>query len=106
MGASIGANISLIYGSSYNHVGTLVLLSPGLSYIGFDTIDYIKAYKKGKIALCASPSDEYAYNSSLILYKKIKNNLQAVFFEGESGHGVKLFDGYLENELIDWLGKQ
>ncbi|MCX5782205.1 MAG: alpha/beta fold hydrolase [Elusimicrobia bacterium] len=106
IGASIGANISLIYGSSYNHVGTLVLLSPGLEYIGFDTLDYINAYKKGKIAICASPQDEYSYKSSLILYKKIMKNKQALLIEGESGHGVKLFDGEFDNLLMEWMKKQ
>ena len=105
IGASIGANVSLIYGSSYNHVGTLVLLSPGLSYQGLETLDYIRAYKKGKIAIAASPGDTYAFKSSEILYKKIKHNAQAKFIEGESGHGVQMFDGEFDKQLIDWLSK-
>jgi len=106
IGASIGANVSLIYGSTYNHVGTIVLLSPGLSYQGLETPDYIKAYSKGRILLAAAPDDVYAYNSTELLYKKIKNNTQAVFLEGESGHGVKMFDGDFDKEVIDWLSKQ
>ena len=105
IGASIGANVSLIYGSSYNHVGTLVLLSPGLSYQGLETLDYIKAYKKGKIALAASTQDNYALRSSEILFKKIRKNPRAEFLEAESGHGVNMFDGEFDKQLIDWLGK-
>ena len=105
IGASIGANVSLIYGSSYNHVGTIVLLSPGLSYQGLETLDYIKAYKKGKIAVAASPQDNYAFRSSEILFKKIRNNPQAKFIETESGHGVNMFDGEFDKELIAWLAK-
>ena len=33
-------------------------------------------------------------------------NPKAEFFEGESGHGVKMFDGEFDKQLIDWLGKQ
>lgn len=105
IGASIGANVSLIYGASYNHVGTLVLLSPGLSYQGLETLDYIKAYNKGKIAIAAALPDSYAFKSSQILFKKIKKNPRAEFFETESGHGVNMFDGEFDKQLIDWLGK-
>ena len=57
-----------------------------------------------------SLSDEEEQNISdledrLKLYQKIKDNKKAAFLTGTAGHGVQMFDGKFDNQLIKWINK-
>jgi alpha-beta hydrolase superfamily lysophospholipase len=104
IGASLGANICLLYASKNTDIPLTVLLSPGLNYAGFESLGYIDAFAKQRpILISASPQDEYAYQSSILLYQKVQSNKQASFIAGKSGHGVQMFDGKYEYQLIKWI---
>jgi len=104
-GASIGANISLIYSANHKFVPFVVLLSPGLKYIELFTAKAMKEYGKRPVAIAASPGDKYAYESSERLITIAKENGAAVaFFDGiEARHGVQMFDGKFEDKILDWI---
>jgi hypothetical protein len=80
-----------------------MLLSPGINYAGYGTFEPIKAFERRAIALAASPQDTYAYQSSILLYQKIKENKKAAFLTGTAGHGVQMFDGKFDIKLIKWI---
>ncbi|OGS45090.1 MAG: hypothetical protein A2539_05835 [Elusimicrobia bacterium RIFOXYD2_FULL_34_15] len=108
IGASVGANIALIYASRHKFIKKVVLLSPGLQYAGLYTADSMKNYNSRQILIAASPGDKYAYDSSAYLAEIAKEQKDEVVFltGGDSKHGVQMFDGKFENEIIDWIEKQ
>lgn len=103
IGASLGANVVLTYASKHPEIPIVMLLSPGINYAGYGTFEPIKAFEHRTIALAASPQDTYAYQSSILLYQKIRDNTKAAFLTGTAGHGVQMFDGKFDNQLIKWL---
>jgi pimeloyl-ACP methyl ester carboxylesterase len=104
IGASLGANVCIIYASTNNSIPMVALLSCGINYAGLDITNYINSFQNRPIAFVASPGDTYAYQSSLILYQNINSNKKAVFIQGSNNaHGVQMFDGKLENTLIKWF---
>ncbi|MFH0947423.1 MAG: alpha/beta fold hydrolase [Elusimicrobiota bacterium] len=104
-GASIGANIALIYSANHKFVPLVILLSPGLNYIELLTAPAMKKYGERPVAIAASPGDKYAFESSSRLMTIAKEiGASVVFFEGKKNqHGVQMFDGQFENEIITWL---
>jgi alpha-beta hydrolase superfamily lysophospholipase len=105
IGASLGANISLLYAAKNPNIALIVLLSPGLNYAGFESLGYIETIAKRPIEISASPKDIYAYQSSILLYQKIQSNKLASFLPGKSGHGVQMFDGKFDNQLLKWINR-
>jgi len=106
IGASLGANVSLLYAAKNPEIALTVLLSPGLNYAGFESLGCIEAFsKKRPIEISASPQDIYAYQSSILLYQKIQSNKLASFLPGNAGHGVQMFDGKFDNQLIKWINR-
>jgi len=103
IGASVGANVCLIYAAKTPEISVVVLLSPGLNYAGFGTLGAIEAFTARPIELSASPQDTYAYQSSILLYQKVQGNKRASFLPGAAGHGVQMFDGKFDNQLIKWI---
>ena len=84
----------------------LVLLSPGLDYAGVKTEQSIESFNKKPIFIAASPGDTYAYNSSQILYSKVKQNKNAVFQNGSASlHGVAMFNDSFDEQLLAWIEK-
>ncbi|OGS33600.1 MAG: hypothetical protein A2474_05755 [Elusimicrobia bacterium RIFOXYC2_FULL_34_12] len=110
MGASLGANIALIYASKHEFIKKIVLLSPGLQYAGLYTANAMKNYNNRKILIAASPKDQYPYESSVYLADIAKKQKDDIEFLSESGskygvHGVQMFDGKFDNKIIDWVEK-
>jgi len=106
MGASLGANVALIFAADNKIIQQIVLLSPGLNYAGVKTEQSIESFNKRPIFIAASPGDTYAYNSSQILYSKIKQNKNAVFQNGSASlHGVAMFNDSFDEQLLAWIEK-
>lgn len=104
MGASIGANISLLYATSNETVPMVILLSPGVNYVVFNISGAINSFKKRPVAIAASPNDNYAFQSSQLLFKQIQSNPRASMITGEKGHGVDMFAGNkFMKELFTWI---
>ena len=105
IGASLGANISLIYSAKKKFIPFVILLSPGWNYAGLMIEPAIKQYDNRPLLICASPGDQYAYISCSRLLNMVKSKgLPVTFYEGKNKqHGVQMFDGVFENKIIDWI---
>lgn len=105
IGASIGANVALVYGSLEPSVKTLVLLSPGLEYRGVATAEAMNLYGPRPLLIVASREDTYSAESSTTL-----NNLaigrHRLVMHNDAGHGTRMFDSVpgMESTLLEWLG--
>jgi dienelactone hydrolase len=60
IGASIGANLAIMYLAGDRHVRTAVCLSPGLDFRGLKPMEYMKKVDKRPLYLIASKGDEYS----------------------------------------------
>lgn len=105
VGASIGANVALLYASREPTVKTLVLLSPGLEYRGVATADAMSAYGPRPVLIAASSEDSYAADSSTALNGLAKGRHRLVMYNG-AGHGTHMFakEPAMEAALLEWLG--
>jgi pimeloyl-ACP methyl ester carboxylesterase len=104
IGASIGANIALVFAARNPRVKSLVLLSPGLNYRGIETPEAIRNYGPRPIFIVASKEDIYAADSSAKLYALSRGKAVLKLYEG-SGHGTKLLnqDKELPDLIINWV---
>ncbi len=102
-GASLGANISLIYAARNRDIRKALLLSPGINYAGLDISSAAAEYGARPLGIAASNNDRYAYLSSGAVVRAMKANRSVVFMEGPGGHGVQMFDGKFEKKLIEWI---
>ena len=106
IGASLGANVALVYSGINKDISQLVLLSPGLNYANVKTEESIKAFIKRPVFIAASPGDTYAYKSSQILYSQIMQNSNATFQNGNlNQHGVAMFNNDFDSKLLKWINK-
>lgn len=106
IGASVGANVALIYAATNEEIPVVVLLSPGVNYAGFGTLDAVQWFHKRPIAIAASEGDTYAYQSSQLLIQQIQDNKRAKFMPTEKGHGVEMFGGKFDKVLLRWLAQR
>lgn len=104
-GASLGANVALVYASQSSKVPALVLLSPGLSYAGLESEPALKRYGRRPLFMAASPGDSYAY-SSVIQLAQWRKDPDCFLIEGPGAmHGVNMFQGSFTQQLLDWMNK-
>ena len=104
-GASLGANVALVYAGEHANVPAAVLLSPGMEYAGIQTAAAIKATRGRPVLMAASPNDLYAYSSVRQLADLASGPASRVL-EGKSGHGVNMLDEEFTKTLLDWMRKQ
>lgn len=105
IGASIGANTALNYGTADSDVKVVVLLSPGLEYRGVKTEESAKKYNK-KMLIVASEGDKYSAESAQRIDQLSPADKELKIYEG-SEHGTHMFG--VKKGIFDlikeWLGK-
>jgi pimeloyl-ACP methyl ester carboxylesterase len=101
-GASLGANVALVYASDHASVPALILLSPGIEYAGIQAPAAFYAYRGRPVFIAASPDDAYAYSSARRL-ADLAPGPACRMVEGKSGHGVKMLDAEFTKTLLDWM---
>jgi dienelactone hydrolase len=84
IGASIGANLGIMYCAGDRRVRTVVALSPGLDYKGLKPLDYMQAVDKRPLYLIAAEDDSVSVEAAEQL-------CQAGTVDGPKS--VRLFDG-------------
>ena len=89
-GASIGANVALVYASSHPKIKAVVLLSPGLDYKGITTSDAAAASSIRPVLLVAARQDSYSAYSAGKLAEKTGASTTLKIYEGKE-HGTRLF---------------
>ncbi|OGS19436.1 MAG: hypothetical protein A3J83_05425 [Elusimicrobia bacterium RIFOXYA2_FULL_40_6] len=105
IGASVGANISLIYAAKHKFIPLIVLLSPGWNYIGLETSNAIQSYGARPLGLAASPGDQYAYDTAtqmVLVGRQLKTD--TAFFEGvQAQHGTQMLTDEFDLKLLNWI---
>ncbi|MBN2082751.1 alpha/beta fold hydrolase [bacterium] len=106
IGASIGANLGIMYAAGDRRVRTVVALSPGLDYFGLKPADYLEGYDARALYLIASEGDTTAFESCQALEKlTTADPVSFRKFEGKD-HGTDLLKNHagLDNTIISgWL---
>ncbi len=106
IGASIGANTSIITSSMFsNEIKTAVALSPGIEYHHLKTYQYAKD-AKNPLMIAVAKNDTYAFESSNELNSIIKPKHSLEVYES-SEHGTNLLNitPDLQNKIIVWLNE-
>ena len=101
IGASLGANVSLNYASLSRSLQGVILLSPGLVYMGIETEGAIQKLRNIPVLIVSSEADQYAFMSSQKLRKL--NSRISLWTDVNPGHGVQMFDENLLSRLFQWL---
>lgn len=95
IGASIGANLALLYGAKAQPK-VIILLSPGINYHGVKTEIASRNFRQN-LLLAASRDDKYSFDSSEQLFEiSAAKNKEFIKYEF-AGHGTRMF--YSEPEL-------
>src|SRR3989344_2272608 len=72
-GASIGANLALVYAAEHPNIHSVILLSPGLDYRGVNTEAVApKISEPTRVYLIASQEDDYSAASVRDLYENLQ----------------------------------
>lgn len=102
IGGSIGANTALNYAVQNPDIKAVVLLSPGLDYMGVRTDETSKQIPV-PVFLATSSNDQQSY-SGLDTWKANIKNLETVTFT-DAGHGTHMFGPHpeLADKIIEWL---
>jgi len=104
VGASIGANMSLVMGADMPEIAGVVLLSPGRDYFGVTTEDRVLDYGERPLLIVASEEDTESAITARSLADLGLGDVMVAMYEG-ADHGTNMFGPRPElGELItDWL---
>lgn len=90
IGASIGANLALIYAAEDKEIGAVVTLSPGINYRSLEPAQFLYQISPRPVLFIASADDKYAYQSTTQFastYPAYKNSK----YYDTAGHGTNMF---------------
>jgi dienelactone hydrolase len=107
IGASIGADLAIIYLSASRHVRTAVCLSPGLNYHGLKPLEFMQAVDKRPLYLIAGQGDTDSAKAADELSKAgtVDGPKSLRLLDG-SAHGTDLFaasDGLDKTICSGWM---
>jgi dienelactone hydrolase len=112
LGASLGANVALLYTSVNEDVAALALLSPGINYRGLRTDEAIKRIGPMPLRIAVSRHDAFAFESSNVLIRQRKeagSGLQEreLWIATGNLHGTDMLTGVrsLPVMLLDWFSE-
>jgi pimeloyl-ACP methyl ester carboxylesterase len=96
-GASLGANVALVYASRHREVPALILLSPGLDYAGIESEKAFIHYGSRPVFMAASPEDRYAFETVRHL-TGLRRDAGCRVAEGPgAAHGVNMLKSVLSD---------
>jgi dienelactone hydrolase len=103
-GASIGANLSILFAANDPTVRSLVLLSPGIDYRGLRPEAAMKKYAGRPALLVASQEDNYSANAARQLATTGPGIRELRILSG-AGHGTTMMARQpdLAAALVDWF---
>ncbi len=107
VGASIGANLSLIFQSEHPEIKASVPISPGLSYYGLDTEPAAKNIRENQSVFLSAGGENDAYSSETAqkLFNLLKAKNKKIRIFQNAGHGTGIFseEPELMDEIVSWL---
>ena len=103
VGGSIGSSMALIMADNQPTISTVVLLSPGIEYLGVPIDQHILTYGQRPMLIAASEEDTYSADSSRTL-QRVAQEAELILYEG-AGHGVQMFgaEPTLATSILEWL---
>lgn len=105
VGASIGANLAMLYAVSNAEIPAVVALSPGLDYRGVVVEEALyKLETKQDFLIVASEEDDYAALSSRRIFHTNEEVSELIMKKG-IGHGTDMLeaDEALFTAVVDWI---
>jgi alpha-beta hydrolase superfamily lysophospholipase len=104
-GASIGANLAILYAGTDQTVRSLALLSAGLDYRGLRTENALAKPGRRAVLLVASDEDTYAANSARKLSQQEGAGTRELRLLTGAGHGTVMLARHpdLAGVLVDWF---
>jgi pimeloyl-ACP methyl ester carboxylesterase len=114
-GASLGANVALLYASKRTEISGAILLSPGLDYRGVRIARAMNQYGTRPVLLIAARDDEYADTSARYLMDLAPaSDKKFVEYPPQAGHGTQIFKfrpaggepAELSRLLREWLDEK
>ena len=106
IGASIGANSSIIAGSNLpDKIKTVVAISPGLDYHGIQPLSFAENLSI-PLLVAVSKGDRYSFESSNQLNEVVKSPHDLLVYNDEQ-HGTNLLfsSQELQGKIINWLNE-
>ena len=107
-GASIGANLTLLYLAEHKAARAGIVLSPGYNYRGIETLPLIERTYEGQQIFLAAAKDDSAVPDSADAVEELAERANAkvrmqIFETG--GHGTDIFGVHPEfmDEIVEWL---
>lgn len=106
IGASLGANLALLYAHGDRNIQTVIMLSPGLDYKSIRTEPLMRDYPGRPVLLMASEGDSYSAKSCAVLKQAAQGYSELRGYTG-SAHGTDLlFSGQGATEqILMWLNE-
>lgn len=104
VGASIGANLAILYAANDLTVRSLALLSPGIDYRGLRPEAALRKYADRPALIVVSQEDNYSANSARQLVKSGPGTRDLRLLTG-AGHGTTMLSRQpdLLASLVDWF---
>ncbi len=104
IGSGLGANISVMVGSSGVNAKTIVMLSPMIKYKGFDIRLPIVKYGKHPLLFMVSKKDTYSYQSCIELMKFAQGKkMLKTYPYGGTGVNLIKFHADAKPFIINWI---
>jgi alpha-beta hydrolase superfamily lysophospholipase len=105
-GASLGANVALIYASEHPRVPAVVLLSSGIEYAGISIVSSWVHFASRPVFAAASPQDLNAY-ATLRFLSQQRTDIPLLMVQGQGAqHGVNMFQNpEFTKTLLAWMKK-
>lgn len=103
-GASLGANVALLYAAEHMDVPAVILLSPGLEYAGLRSEVAFRTLGQKPMLMTASLGDRYAFETVQTLKRTRQDTAVRVIEGSGSAHGVQMFkDPQFTKRVIDFV---
>lgn len=105
IGASIGANLSIVFLGEQEAMTRAVALSPGVDYRGVVTEPAIRSLAAGQRVLLVASEEDVASAKSIKILHEANPAQTTLRMESGLGHGTAMFENKPElmNEVITWL---
>lgn len=102
-GASLGANVALVYAANHSDVPAVLLLSPGMNYAGIGTAEAFEKYGKRPLLLAASPGDVYAFQTVQTFARQRTDTAMRLVEGPGRQHGVNMLDEGTLSKITNWM---